>query len=278
MRIVTQSILAVLLSALLVAWGAVPPSIGTVTSGGDFRLDGAAIRGNGTLSDGNVVDTLRVRTELRLASGAQLTLAPNSRGQVFKNRAVLQSGTGVLAAPGGFLFEAKGLRIAPVGGSAQVVLSPGSSHVRVSALQGEVNVRNSEGVLVARVLSGRGLDLDAQAGASTAVSLKGKVTKVNGKYFLTDQTTNVTVELRGSGLDKFVGKVVNLTGSIIPGATPAAGATEVVAIANISLIAAGGAGLSGAALGAIIGGVAAGGVIGGLAAAGTFSSSTPVSR
>jgi hypothetical protein len=278
MRIVAKYVLSVLLSALLIAWGAVPPAIGVVTAGGEFRLDNATIRGNGTLCEGNVVETLRVRTELRIASGARISLAPQSRGQVFQNSATLESGTGELTAPKGFVLEANGLRIAPLGGEAQVVISPGSSRVRVSSLQGEVNVRNAQGVLVGRVFSDHGLEFDSRAGASTAVKLKGKVTRINGKYLITDDITHVTVELRGKGLDQFVGKVVTLTGSVIPGAAPVAGAAEVVAITSISVVA-GGALLGGAALGAIIGGVAAGVTIGALAATGTFSENPqPVSR
>jgi hypothetical protein len=106
----------------------------------------------------------------------------------------------------------------------------------------------------------------------------------DGKYFLTDCTTHVRVELQGPDVAKFLGKTVEITGSSIPGATPAAGASQLVQVATMKTAskagcaagAPGAAGAAGHALStgaavAIVGGVVVGGTVIGLAAAGTFS-------
>ena len=171
-------------------------------------------------------------------------------------------------------------------------------------------MRNSSGVLTASLRPGMALAFDPQAAAAAAVKMTGVIESRNGAYFLTDETTKVTIQLLdGADVSKYVGKKVEITGSSIPGASPAGGASQLVrtvtikpvggkgkagAVAAAGAGAAGGtaagtaggaaagagaaAGLSGAAVGAIVGGVAVAGTVGGLAAAGTFSSDAPVSR
>jgi hypothetical protein len=135
----------------------------------------------------------------------------------------------------------------------------------------------------------------------TQVRLTGTVTARDGKFLLTDTTANVTVEVQGAELKRYVGKKVEITGSPIPNATPAAGASQVVQVLSVSILgavaaagaagagaAAGAAGAGAAAVGgisagataAIIGGVAVAGTLGGMAAAnaGPFSDSPPASR
>jgi hypothetical protein len=90
------------------------------------------------------------------------------------------------------------------------------------------------------------LAFDTHAGASGAVTLHGKVELRDGKYFLTDPTTNVTVQLLGS-VSKYVGKNVEINGSTVPGATPAAGASQVVQVVSVKAAAAAGAGAATAA-------------------------------
>jgi hypothetical protein len=172
--------------------------------------------------------------------------------------------------------------------------------VKVVALAGNGEVRNQRGMLVAHVRSGTALQIQA-VGGNKAV-LTGLLTQKDGKYILTDETSNVTVELRGSNLKKLVGKKVQVNGSVVADATPAAGASQVVTVASATALAAGaaagtaagaagGAAAGGAATGAgaaaagagaaagiatttvVVGGaaVAAGGTVAGLAAAGTFT-------
>ncbi|MGB7760356.1 MAG: hypothetical protein WBL61_11035 [Bryobacteraceae bacterium] len=267
---------------------AAPLSIGFIKSAGDFRIDGSTIRQNGTLFDGNLIETTASRSVIELAS-VEITLSPDSRAKVFRDHTVLEKGTGVVKDAGNHIIEADTLRISPSAKDSVLqveVTSPSS--VTVAARSGAAEVRSATGVLVASVRPGLALAFGSQAGAATAFDMTGIEEFKDGKYFLTDDTTHVTVQLEGPDLAKYVGKCVEVTGSIIPGATPPSPASQLIQVATIkasSCRIAGGAvpggagaggavatGLSTGAKVAIIGGVAAAGVVAGLAAAGTFSS------
>lgn len=239
-------------------------SIGMVRSNGEFRVDGSAVRGNATLFDGNLVETTTARSVLQLG-GVQITLAPESRVKVFRDH-----------------IEAGVLRIASAGEDvAMQVATTGPHGVAIAARAGTVEVHNSAGALVAIVQPGGALALDSQAGGNTAFKMTGVVELKDGKYFLTDTTANVTVELQGTNLAQYVGKTVEVTGSTIPGATAAGGASEVVQVVTIKVTGGvgrgAGAGLSKGATVTIIGGVAVGGTLAGLFASGTFSSTPSLS-
>jgi hypothetical protein len=153
-----------------------------------------------------------------------------------------------------------------------------------------VEVRNSSGILVARVYPGRALEFDPQAGGnSKEMKLSGKLTKTNGKYLLTDSATSVTVELTGAGLESHVGRTIAVTGTQI-GESAVRGATVLVQVASVSGVAAGAAAAGtaaaavaghsiGAATIAVVSGVAVGATVGGMAAAGVIGGGEdPVSR
>ena len=207
------------------------------------------------------------------------------------------------------VVEAATLRIAPAARDSVVQIEiTGPSHVTVATSGGAAEVRNSSGVLTASLRPGMALAFDPQAAAAAAVKMTGVIESRSGAYFLTDETTKVTIQLlEGADVTKNVGKKVEVTGSAIPGANPVGGASQLVRTVTVKPVgeqeqswcrrgrwcgAAGGAaavggaaagagaaaGLSGAAVGAIVGGVAVAGTVGGLAAAGSFSSDPSVSR
>lgn len=258
-------------------------SIGFVQSNGEFRVDGSTIRGNSTIFDGNLVETTSSRSVLQL-SGVQITLSPDSRAKVFRDHTVLERGTSLVKESDRHVIEAETLRIAPAAKDSVIQVEiTGPSQVDIAARSGSAEVRNSAGVLVASLHPGVALSFNAQAAAATAVKMSGIVTSKNGSYLLTDSTTKVTVQLDGTNLARYVGKQVQVNGSIASGSQPVVGATQVIHVASISSLATGGAataaatGLSIAAKAAIIGGVSAGGAAAGLAAAGTFTSPAPAS-
>jgi uncharacterized protein YdeI (BOF family) len=268
-----RTFLALLTSGSLLFLLAVPPSVGVIRSNGDFQVDGSTVSRNATLFEGSTVQTTTAQSKIQMSNGAQIVLRPNSRAQVYKDR-----------------VEAATLRISPV--STQTVaeiVTQDNNRVSISATQGLVDVRNGAGVLVATVRPGLALAFTAQAGgAATATKMSGCLVKKGDKYFLTDSTTGVTVELQGPEVAKSAGHQVQITGSMIPGATPATGASQVIQVVSVDssgasckvpvgAVVAGG-GLSTGAIIAIVAGVAAVGIVVGLAASGTFSSnSRPVS-
>jgi hypothetical protein len=259
-------------SGFLFALVAVPPSIGVANSSGEFRVDGSVIQGNSTLFDGTVIETTSARSVLRIA-GAQVTLLPDSRAKVYRDHAIIEKGSGIVAHAQHLTVEAASLRIAPSAGDAVVqVEKTGQAQVVVATTAGSAEVRNASGVLIASLNPHMALAFDSAASsgqtgaAAGAVKLTGVVQTAGGNFFLTDSTTGVKVELRGDNLARYAGTTVTFSGSIIPGEVPAAGASQVVQVVSIDVVrsaapgtavAAGAGGhLAPVALPAVIGGVA----------------------
>jgi hypothetical protein len=296
-----KPLISMLVSGCLLAVTAAPASIGTIKSPGDFRVDGSTIIGNGTVFNGNLIETKAARSIIEL-NGAQITLSPESRVKIFSDHTILENGTGVVRDADKHVIEAATLRISPATKDSVLQIEMTSlKRVSVSARNGSAEVRNASGLLVASLRSGMALAFDPQAAASTAVKMAGTLESRGGSFFLTDATSNIVVELRGANLAKFAGKKVEVTGSTIAGAAVAAGAAQAVQVTemkaigeNLTKAAAAGAGAAaagaagagaGAAAGigvgatvAIVGGVAVAGTVGGLAAVGTFKNSVTASR
>jgi hypothetical protein len=276
----SNSIVSFIAAGCLFVISAAPASIGFVRSVGDLRVDGSVVRSNATIFDGDVIETTATRTVVQL-NDVQLTLAPESRAKVYHDRTVLEKGTGMLRDAGRHFLQAAALQISTDARDSVVQVDlQGTSHVSVFAFSGSAQVHNSSGLLIASLSPGMALAFDTppQASGNDAVKLSGKVTEREGKFFLTDATTKVTVQIQGTDLASFVGKNVAITGSVIPGVPAALGASQVVQVTSESILAGAGGGAAaatGLAVGAklaIIGGVAVVGTTGGLAAAGTFSS------
>ncbi len=288
-----RSIPVLLICASIAALAASPPVIGVARSRGSLLIDSASVPGSATIFNGSSLQTLGSPSDVRLRSGEALTLAPSSAATIYDQRIVLRDG----------LVEANHLTRSPIDAGDLLIAASGADgrfrvaidknrQVRVSALSGTAEVRNSTGMLVARVFPGTALQLQAARGAAVArCVLTGVLTTRAGRFFLDDETTKIDVELRGASLHSLVGKRVRVTGSVDTGQKPSRPASEVVDVATATESASGPAGSSGPAAGAAvsagistkaiaaIGATALGGAFGGMAAAGVFSSSEPsVSR
>jgi len=228
-------------------------------------------------------------SNLSLNGGEKVLLASGSSATIHQDRLILDRGTAELSGSSLYQIETANLHITPssTGATIRVVVEP-TDRVNIAAVSGTAEVRNLQGMLVANILSGTALQV--RAANPSAVRLTGIIRTAGGKYFLTDETNKVRVELRGSNLKNLVGKHVQVTGSVQSGATPAAGASQVVTVAQATIVnaagAAGGAaagaavshGLSTAAIAVIGGAAATGGTVGGLYAAGVIGSSPSVSQ
>jgi hypothetical protein len=286
-----QSTLAALIALNLAVASAAAPVIGTVKADGQFRIDNSAVRSNATLFEGSLVETGSAVSKMDLVGGARITLGASSKGRFFGDRLVLEKGIGQMDQAENFRFETRGLTIQPETqkSSARVALA-GAARVEVAALTGSFRVLNERGVLVANIAAGRSMEFEQQP-ASTPSKLAGCLVMRGVHFVLTDETTNVVVELGGPGLEKEKGNRVEITGSMDPSATPVSDASQFIRVATVKRLgkgcvgsgAAAAAGAGGGAAGgaaistttiAIIGGVAAAATVGGLAAAGKLTSSS----
>jgi hypothetical protein len=244
--------------------------------------------GTATLFDGIVIETYISSSQLQLNNGVNLRLAAGTRARVYESRLVLEKGIGQLESTK-YRIEAANLQVEAdkPGATARVQLA-GPLRVVVAARDGSVRVSNGDGVLIARLDSGREMVFEPQEGGTAALTkVSGILALKDGKFILVDRITNVTMELQGAGLEAEVGNLVEITGTVDSAAPTVAGASQVIDVTNIKRLTKGaraagaagagaaGAGAAGAAAGglstgaivAIVGGVAAAGTLGGLAAA-----------
>jgi hypothetical protein len=275
---------------------AATPGIGVAMSDGNLLINSAMVAGNATIFDGSKLETRAAASQIRLNGGARLRLAGDSQGTVFTDHVDLQRGSARIA---GYSANASGLNVRADGNASATISMRDAGVVQIAALTGSVRVFNTAGLNVANLLPGRALDLRPQdAGASAPSSLTGCAVKSGDNTLLTDETSNVTVQLQGRNVR--AGRRVQITGSMVPNATPPSGATQVINVTNVKQVggackaaaaapvaggtAAGGAsaGAGGALAGistttAVVAGVAAAAAvgIGATAAAGGFSSSNP---
>jgi hypothetical protein len=252
-------VLAVLLCMLSYS-AAGTVSIGTASARGDMRVDSYMVKGNATLFDGSVVETGQASADLRLAKGTEITMAVSSRGTLYSDRLVLQQGQSELAANSSFQLQANGLRVTPSEPHSRGVVSMKSSNtVEVAALTGSFGVTNDHGVLLASVRPGRTVSFAMQAAAGPLSFYGvGMVSYENGNYYLTIATDEKFL-LTGQDFSKYVGKKMQVTGTVQAGTTTAGGAAQVVTVSSLAINGAVG-GISTTAL--IIGGVVVAGGVG----------------
>jgi len=280
---------AVLVCAFLSSVGllsAATPGIGIAMSEGNILINSSASAGNATIFDGSTLETQTAASQVRLNGGAQLRFASDSRGTVYSDHVDLQKGSANIT---GYSANANGLKVRADGKASAAISMRDQGVVEIAALTGNVHVYNAAGFNVANLAPGRALDLKPQdAGASAPSSLTGCTKKSGNDTLITDETSNVTVQLRGGNAKG--NRRYQVSGSMVPNATPASGATQVLNVTNAKELGACGAG--GAAGGAAAGGAAAGAglstaaiagiavaaaaavAVGATAAAGGFSSGT----
>jgi hypothetical protein len=217
-------------------WAAAP-SIGIATARGGFLIDDAQVVGNATLLEGSLVETLAADSDLVLSSGVELALSAGSRGQVFADRFLLQRGKARLETKRPYVIEIAGIRVTGAAQSAANIAAASPGRFEVATLEGDVRVTGRQGLLLAMVAPGNALSFEPQEAAGTpSTKLSGILKMKDGHYLLTDETTGITVELQGAGLDgAAVGKCVEVTGSVETGAPAAAGAAQVVAVSNLKV-------------------------------------------
>jgi len=287
----TRVSLSLVLAFSVASLTASTASIGVATANGNFQVNASQVRGSSTLMEGTVIETGAASSQVQMNNGAHVRVAAGSRVKIYESRIILEMGVGELGSSTAYQVEAHSLRISNVGPDtiARVrITSP--SLVMVSALKGPVRVTNAAGFLIANIAAGGALSFDPEVGATGPTKVTGCLESKEGKVVIMDQTTNVTMEVHGAGVEKEIGNHVEITGASDAGSPTVKGATQVInvsafkrigkagvcpsAVVTAGTTPAGGtstvAGVSVSTIG-IVGGVAAAGAAIGLGAAGTFS-------
>ena len=139
------------------------PVIGVAVTKGNVLVNQATVAGNATLFDGATVETHQFSSSLDLASGPSLLLGPDSKGQVFSDRLILEKGLAEMKRSGQFRIEAPGLRIRSATDSAVALVALVKNRgIQIAATTGGVQVLNANGLLVAAIEPGEALEFDPQ--------------------------------------------------------------------------------------------------------------------
>jgi hypothetical protein len=211
-RYTVQSLIALILVANLSLGMAAAPAVGVVTARGSFTIDDSSIAGNATLFEGNQIRTGQAASHLQLNSGASMQLAAESRGIVYRDRMVLERGSGRAE---NYNVEALSLRIRPEGAAADVSVEKGQ--VAVAALNGPVRVTTANGVLLANLQAGHKLAFTPEAVMPSApTTVTGCLESAGAKFMLTDETSLVRFEVTGAGVAKEAGHRVEIAGTVMP--------------------------------------------------------------
>jgi hypothetical protein len=258
MLVKLQSAISLFTCGCLVSVAASPSGIGVVVTSGQAQVDGAVVRGNSTLFQGNLVQAGQGTSDLMFPGGSNLLLQPGSAVRVFREYGVLDHGAAVQR--GSNTLVADGLKISSLSpqGAVFIAIQDGS-RLSVAAQGGAAEVRNPSGDLVARLEPGKALSFAIQAGpqgstglpqtpptatttgqspapAGVQMTIHGILRTDHpgryGHYLLTDIPSKVTYELQGPGLDDLVGASVEVTGSTFDTAA-AEGASKVFSVSDI---------------------------------------------
>ena len=222
-----KKILVVFCTALGTAFAA-SPVIGVAVSQGRLEVNKTVVDGNANLSAGTSVKTLASTSMLHLTNGSNVALDRESEARIFADHVVLERGTGQLAGKNAYAVEAMGYRVTGDGAQARVDMK--KDHFVVAALSGTVRVTDANGVPVANVAPGRVLGFQA-AGGQAQSTMTGRLARENGRYVLPDETSGLKVELTGNGLDREIGRRIQVSGA--PKAS-ADRSTQVIEVARLN--------------------------------------------
>ncbi|MCW5966499.1 MAG: hypothetical protein KIT83_20850 [Bryobacterales bacterium] len=192
------------------------PTIGTITSNGRFQMNGAETWNQGAIFDGARIETEKSISRLLLRNGTDLRIGAASQSRVYADHLILESGAveGILSNTFHLETPALGLRVHGENVRAHIAINDGK--VLVSSLAGAVSVRGPGGLLLASVQEGSAVQLSGGNGATAGVELTGVIEYKNSVYILKDCASNVTVQLTGSVVAKYVGKHATIIGEVDP--------------------------------------------------------------
>jgi hypothetical protein len=194
-------------------------AIGLVRSSGEFTIDASWTRDNSTVFDGSGISTTHAASHVVLVDGTRIDLGLDSRTRIYHDHVNVEQGLAQVNASDRYAVNAGRIRI--YSPQRTLVRVTDSGAVAVTALQGVTEVKDARGILVAMVPPGRTLefsDADTPDDAAVAGCLERIESNSGGRktvhYVLQDQTTNMVVELVGTGLEPLVGKTVGATGTV----------------------------------------------------------------
>lgn len=222
-------------SCLISMASATQSTVGLVMTSGEVQVDGSSVQGNSAVFSGSLVSSGDAISSLQFSDGTNAVMRPGATMKVYGEHSVLQQGVTMQRGVDKHAVLADGLKISGATPNAVALIGvKDASHVEVAAQAGETDVWTSSGNLVARVEPGKTLTFTLDEASTSGIPANG--VRIYGilrpHYLLTDEQTNVTYRLQGSGLDALIGSSVTVTGTVL-GGNPGSNTPPVVTVANV---------------------------------------------
>jgi hypothetical protein len=213
-----QSALSIILcGSLICAGSASPPGIGLVMTTGSVLVDGLQVPGTTAIFAGNLISSGDRSAILQFSDGTSAMMMPSTEVTVYHERSVLQHGIITQRrADQHPVVLTDGLKISGATSKAvTVVRVKDEMHFEVEAEEGESDVWTPSGLLLARIEPGKTLNFSISQAAGTQANPKALTlcADLNSNYLIRERTSNVTYELQGVGLDKYLYKTVKVIGT-----------------------------------------------------------------
>lgn len=191
--------------------------IGLTYTKGSYILDGANVRGNATLFEGSRLELDASPVWIQLDRGAKIWLAAQTSAEVSSRGVSVSRGIAQLQDDSGFPIVSRALTVTGSGGGSvvRVMVEPDSGIV-VMAVAGGAKVKNPTGLLVGDVTKNEAVRFSPAKGQSDDVTVTGCLQSAQNQFTITDQVTNVTLQLSGTELANNQGRLVRVTGTAIP--------------------------------------------------------------
>jgi hypothetical protein len=210
-------------SMLVAVFGLVPiaaageAQIGMVVSHGSFTIDGVKSSGTATVFNGDSLSTDAVASQVHLAGGVNLTLAPHSAGTIFSDHVALSQGTLSGQVGPQYRVVSKGITLRPVGPATQAEVQVAANRVTVAIPMGHADIGNAQGALLSHMVPGQVLSYQNVNGGSdqqNQVQALGVLDREDGHYLIRDRYTNVVSELSGNIPADYLNKLVTVKGEL----------------------------------------------------------------
>jgi hypothetical protein len=205
--------LSVLFLGMLSVLDAASDSIGFAYADGNYRVQGASVRGNATLFEGATIEAGDAPAKLQLNAGSRIWITPGSRVTVSSHGPMLLRGLGQLEGPAGSALGTRAVKIvASAAGTVVRVALDDSGSATVAPSRGAVDVWNAHGTRVGIVQAGKAVNFRPEANPSAEVRVSGLLRERHGEFELTDRVTGVSMRLRGAALAANAGRLVSVAG------------------------------------------------------------------
>lgn len=208
---------------LVTTVSATPADIGIVLASGNVQLDGVSVPGNTAVFSGSRIASVDGISNVRFSDGTSAVMRPGSQMTVYREHSVVLQGVTLQRGADKHPVIANGLKISGTVPNASVLVEvKDDSHFQVAAEGGDLEVRTSAGNLVARVEPGKNLSFSfSQAPAGTPQNAVEICGRLDANDLLKDEFTSVIDQLKGTDLESYRGKTVQVTGTVIdPSVTP----------------------------------------------------------